>query len=335
MLWLITKRIIVTDLRDWVILVALFFVAFILLLFYFARSGTDLEQLNGHNMLWAVIGAWDGETYFGNDPNQSIDESIQGIRGSSGLYLIFLVFYLFLAAVVLVNLLIAMMSQTYSETVANADEEWNLLHARVVREFFTIKLMPPPLNLIELFLECVVRCIDKYGKTRKPSPQDNEEEQTDILLDLITDSQKWLCKCLTQRGFVNNSKTELVTWGTKLKDNDLRKVDFEVQAATRRSMALQTMASGADIHHETGRTAQPLSKMQTSALHQVLEDQHETLSRKLVALDIKSTDRINFIQNRVVSIEAKTDVLSQQIEAKTDVLSQQLNRILALLENKK
>jgi len=58
--------------------------------------------------------------------------------------------YLILGQILLQNLLIAMMADTYSEIRDNSDEEWKFGRYLLVHEYKTANLVPPPLNLIEL-----------------------------------------------------------------------------------------------------------------------------------------------------------------------------------------
>lgn len=45
---------------------------------------------------------------------------------------------------------VAMMSNTFSVVIEQAEEEWRLIFAGMVREYFDSNVLPPPLNLLEM-----------------------------------------------------------------------------------------------------------------------------------------------------------------------------------------
>ena len=55
--------------------------------------------------------------------------------------------YTFIVQIVLVNLLIAMMTDTYQKIQANADNEWKFTRVSIVDEFATAFYLPPPMSL--------------------------------------------------------------------------------------------------------------------------------------------------------------------------------------------
>ena len=57
--------------------------------------------------------------------------------------------FFLLTVVVLMNLLIAMMTNTYTRTNQLASEEYRLTFAKLVKEYFEITVLPVPLNLLE------------------------------------------------------------------------------------------------------------------------------------------------------------------------------------------
>ena len=52
--------------------------------------------------------------------------------------------------IMLMNVLIAMMTNTLSTVIELAEEEWRLVFAGMVREYFDSTVLPPPFNVIEL-----------------------------------------------------------------------------------------------------------------------------------------------------------------------------------------
>eukprot|EP01043_Picozoa_sp_COSAG02_P007836 COSAG02_NODE_241_length_27638_cov_13.101020_11_plen_1515_part_00 len=63
-----------------------------------------------------------------------------------------------MSSIVLVNLMIAMMSNTFARIVDQATEEWSFLFGGIVREYFFATALPVPLNLIEIAADCFYNC---------------------------------------------------------------------------------------------------------------------------------------------------------------------------------
>ena len=63
--------------------------------------------------------------------------------------LVFQTSFFLLTVVVLMNLLIAMMTNTYTFTNQLASEEYRLTFAKLVKEYFEITVLPAPLNILE------------------------------------------------------------------------------------------------------------------------------------------------------------------------------------------
>lgn len=61
------------------------------------------------------------------------------------------------AVVVLMNLLIAMMSNTFGRIVTQSSSEWRLLFAELVKEYIETPLLPPPLSPLQHALNLIMR----------------------------------------------------------------------------------------------------------------------------------------------------------------------------------
>lgn len=63
-----------------------------------------------------------------------------------------LFFYLFIIVtnIILVNLLIAQMSDTYAKIQENSDTEWKYKRAEIVKDLYHSSLAPPPFNLVNI-----------------------------------------------------------------------------------------------------------------------------------------------------------------------------------------
>jgi len=58
------------------------------------------------------------------------------------------VLYIITTNIVLVNLLIAQMSDTYAKIMEEADEEWKFIRGSIIKDVYHSSMLPPPLNLI-------------------------------------------------------------------------------------------------------------------------------------------------------------------------------------------
>jgi len=67
--------------------------------------------------------------------------------------------YTMISQVMLVNLLIAMMGDTYATLKENSDIEWKYYRRMFVRENATVSLFPPPTNLLFVPIQFIVRTI--------------------------------------------------------------------------------------------------------------------------------------------------------------------------------
>ena len=70
--------------------------------------------------------------------------------GTARVSLLLLWLYFLVAQVVLLNLLIAMMSDTWSSVKEHADEEWKFLSVASIDEYFDLHHVPPPFNCTQL-----------------------------------------------------------------------------------------------------------------------------------------------------------------------------------------
>ena len=95
--------------------------------------------------------------------------------GTARVSLLLLWAYFLLAQVVLLNLLIAMMSDTWSSVKDHADEEWKFLSVASIDEYFELHHVPPPFN-------CAQLARDIYRHYADGSPIVNAEEEKTLLL---------------------------------------------------------------------------------------------------------------------------------------------------------
>jgi len=97
--------------------------------------------------------------------------------------------YLLFANILLVNLLIAMMADTYSVIRENSDLEWKFSRYSLIQEYSFANLLPPPLNLILYFIQMIyyiINCsftkphvldMEGNGIYRKNKKEDNQVKE--------------------------------------------------------------------------------------------------------------------------------------------------------------
>ncbi|KAJ8033227.1 Ankyrin-1 [Holothuria leucospilota] len=106
--------------------------------------------------------------------------------------------YLVITLIILINLLIAMMSDTYQRIQAQSDVEWKFGRAKLIRKMNRTSATPSPLNLLtKIFLYC--KAAYRYkGKLCTPQARSfiSEEEELDTLADSMsvdfTNNTGWL-----------------------------------------------------------------------------------------------------------------------------------------------
>jgi len=87
----------------------------------------DLEYASHLGVLW-----WDRPSY--------------SIMASA---MVFKTLFFVMTVVILMNVLIAMMTNTYQQVFASSNEEWRLEHGEKIKEYYEANVLPPPLNTIE------------------------------------------------------------------------------------------------------------------------------------------------------------------------------------------
>jgi len=100
------------------------------------RQPEDFQGLE--DLLWSVFGDW-------TLPITGAD------RGDSNFYLALgkalLAFHMLLSTIVIVNLLVALMSTSYENTIKSSDVEFKFTRVRHVIKFISASSLPPPLNM--------------------------------------------------------------------------------------------------------------------------------------------------------------------------------------------
>ncbi|XP_071508793.1 uncharacterized protein [Diadema antillarum] len=117
------------------------------------------------------------------------------------MYLIKLVFgtYLVVTLIVLINLLIAMMSDTYQRIQAQSDKEWKYGRAQLIRKMNKTSATPSPLNIFTKLYWYLKMAFKHKGKICSAQAREliNEQEELDALsdsrsVDMFGHSSSWL-----------------------------------------------------------------------------------------------------------------------------------------------
>ena len=136
---------------------------------------------------WALFGEYDVERLL----RQINDEKPTVVMLPLLLWL-----YLFIATVILINLLIAQMSDTYSNITAQALEYWQFERCRLVSEFQDTKpSVPPPFNVIADALTT----LRKWIKTEETAGGFKTLPSAPQLVHHLKSEREALTRCLTNR----------------------------------------------------------------------------------------------------------------------------------------
>ncbi|XP_068632382.1 serine/threonine-protein phosphatase 6 regulatory ankyrin repeat subunit B isoform X2 [Battus philenor] len=163
-------------------------------------------------------------------------------------YLFKIVFgiYMLVSVVVLINLLIAMMSDTYQRIQAQSDIEWKYGLSKLIRNMHRTNTAPSPLNLVTTWLMWLIhRCKNRLTKKKRPSLIHMIGMQREGQLSARSKAgAKWLSK--VKRGQVvpkdstRLSVVHLSPLGSQLSFNNMTRienvVDWEIIAKKYRAL---------------------------------------------------------------------------------------------------
>lgn len=104
--------------------------------------------------------------------------------------------YMLVSVVVLINLLIAMMSDTYQRIQAQSDIEWKYGLSKLVRNMHRTNTAPSPLNLLTTWMTYLFKhCKKRAAKKQRPSlVRLMGLQRTDALSPRSKMATKWLSK---------------------------------------------------------------------------------------------------------------------------------------------
>ncbi|XP_065340589.1 serine/threonine-protein phosphatase 6 regulatory ankyrin repeat subunit C isoform X2 [Cloeon dipterum] len=111
-----------------------------------------------------------GLTNWDNLQVKALDKKFEQPEWTSILFKLVFGLYLLVSVVVLINLLIAMMSDTYQRIQAQSDIEWKYGLAKLIRHMHRTNTAPSPLNLVTTWFIFVLRfCKQKLKRRKRPS----------------------------------------------------------------------------------------------------------------------------------------------------------------------
>ena len=163
-------------------------------------------QIFGDNVLWAPFwGLMEGTGSFQASLRQN-----DGQEPTHTLAPVLLWVYIFASTVILINLLIAQMADTFSRVTADGRIRWQFERSALISEYKDTKPpLPPPLNILWLAYSgvsgAVARCCAKNGE-EYPKPE-GFKTAPDIMDLRIFErrEQTALKECLWQRSNVSRS----------------------------------------------------------------------------------------------------------------------------------
>ncbi|XP_070576758.1 transient-receptor-potential-like protein isoform X2 [Ptychodera flava] len=142
---------------------------------------------NIQTLIWSIFGKEASEdltAYFMLNGNETI-----GTEGSGDLHYMLIatavgnvlfVLFCFLTILILVNLCIAMMSDTFSRIQENIDIEWKFARTKIWMDFIRGPVLPPPYNLIPTFM-CIKgiakRLIGLIRRARRQQAEDTSKSK--------------------------------------------------------------------------------------------------------------------------------------------------------------
>ena len=108
-----------------------------------------------------------------------------------------------LTIVILMNLLIAMMADTFSSVASNAEAEYQMQFAKLVKECYESTVFPVPINVVE-------HAINSFAASKRSRrEQQGQHSATGSGFGAATDADK----NLTAEGMIIEGKEEKFRWG--------------------------------------------------------------------------------------------------------------------------
>jgi len=258
--------------------------------------------------------------------------------------------YAFIAQIMLVNLLIAMMSDTFTKIRCNSDQEWMFYRLVFFRENKSASPYPPPLNLIYVLFRIIFK-FRVYGRIPQCEELQNEENDNSTKETHAQDGPKVLAtvdKLIELKEKEDNgtvlahAKSILKRVGELEKSMQILSAEATEARIEARTKAVAAIQSREDISIKVSQALD--TQKNSSELHKKLSDMDEKMAafeiglKKLDHLD----DKLDKKQHEVGNLCQKLDQLDKlgQLTEKLDQLSKldqlfkkldQLDKLDALL----
>ena len=131
---------------------------------------------------------------------------------------VFFVTYIIITNIVLVNLLIAQMSDTYAKIMEEADQEWKFIRADVIKDVYHSSTLPPPLNIFNAAGAFVCRVLhailgrkgvffDLKARADRAYSRPGRDYRWDKIM------KKWVKKGRRSRIWKSSRGERIVKWG--------------------------------------------------------------------------------------------------------------------------
>ena len=173
-LLIMAKRMIFEDVRPFLVFATFVVVSFEIAAYHFSHTLNVSHRFLSFFELLVTVGELDGIDPRGPFYSELPEWDVPSLRWRIWLGM-FKVVYVIVAVVVLMNLLIAMMSNTYSRIQEQSTTEWRLLFAELVKEYTETPLLPPPLSVLQYTVaggvKLALRC-----RTNQPASQESHSQ---------------------------------------------------------------------------------------------------------------------------------------------------------------
>ncbi|XP_017755980.1 PREDICTED: uncharacterized protein LOC108547816 [Eufriesea mexicana] len=184
--------------------------------------------------------------------------------------------YMLVSVVVLINLLIAMMSDTYQRIQAQSDIEWKYGLSKLVRNMHRTSTAPSPLNLLTTWMAYLFKlCKKRAANKQRPSlVRLMGLQRTDALSARSRMGAKWLSKVkksqVAHKDSVALSVVHLSPLGSQLSFNNAVRidnvVDWEAVRRKYRDLYGEKIGKHTEETKESAETTDPLPAVLESSL---------------------------------------------------------------------
>eukprot|EP00056_Hartaetosiga_gracilis_P013278 m.219108 g.219108 ORF g.219108 m.219108 type:complete len:652 (+) comp13821_c0_seq16:543-2498(+) len=181
-------------------------------------------------MFWSIFGLVDVDLL-----------SVDGHRGSTITLIGEIVYgcYMIMVFVLLINLFIAVITNTYQRIADNSDVVWKFARARLIREVVRYPAVPPPLNLIS---EPIYFLLRLFGIVSKPTNQRTSSDDAEEDAQLAKLNSNMVERHLT--GAAAEKENNDISMGKNVDVADIRELRQMLTLLTKQVQTLETTIAG-------------------------------------------------------------------------------------------